>query len=220
MGQALARPANFINQGLYGPPTQLSWGIPIDASHRLPQFADLSQFPDTTRFHPTFAYEMILNLLIVLFLWWLSRRYEENLKPGALFSIWLILAGLSRTTIEFFRPDQPRIGDTFISYTMLAAFGMAILGLVMLLARYGRLQLAAAEGWEEEYQVKKVEKKQRPVRTGAASAPSRPASASVDQKVMSKRSANAVRPSSAKTSKRKPVKKKPAANTRSKASKR
>jgi phosphatidylglycerol:prolipoprotein diacylglycerol transferase len=181
LGQALARPANYINQELYGPPTQLSWGIPIDAQHRLPQFADL---PASTLFHPTFAYEMILNILIVLFLWWLSRRYEEELKPGALFSAWLVLAGLSRTFIEFFRPDQPRIGDTVISYTMVAAFSMAALGIVMLLARYGKLQLAAAEGWEEEYQIKKVEKKQR-------STPQliTPAS-STNQKVTSKRPAN------------------------------
>jgi len=184
LGQALARPANYINQELYGPPTQFPWGIPIDAQHRLPQFSDLSLFPETTRFHPTFAYEMILNILIVLALWWLSRRYEDKLKPGALFSAWLVLAGLSRTFIEFFRPDQPRIGDSFASYTMLVALAMSIVGLVMLLARHGKLQLAMAEGWEEEYRIKKVQKKQRTQAT--------PTSASVNQKVTGKKSANAV----------------------------
>ena len=64
IGQALARPANFINQELYGQPTKLLWGIPIDAEHRLAQFSDLSRFPvESTRFHPTFAYEMILNII-------------------------------------------------------------------------------------------------------------------------------------------------------------
>jgi phosphatidylglycerol:prolipoprotein diacylglycerol transferase len=188
LGQALARPANYINQELYGQPTKLSWGILIDAQHRLPQYSDLSQFPATTRFHPTFLYEMILNILIVLFLWWLSRRYEDELKPGALFSVWLILAGLSRTLIEFFRPDQPRIGDSFVSYTMLIAFLMAVTGLVMLLARYGKLQLAAAQDWEEKYQVKKVEKKQR-----SRTLTTLPAPASINEKVVSKKSANAVR---------------------------
>jgi len=158
LGQAIARPANFINQELYGQPTQLPWGIPIEAGHRLSQYADLSKFPDTTRFHPTFAYEMILNFLIVLFLWWLSRRYEKELKPGAIFSGWLLLAGLSRTFIEFFRPDQPRIGNSFVSYTMAISFLMAVTGAVMLLIRFGKLKPAFAEGWEDEYEITKTVK--------------------------------------------------------------
>lgn len=162
LGQAIARPANFINQELYGPPTELPWGIPIEASHRLPQYSDLSLYPvETTRFHPTFAYEMILNFLIVLFLWWLSRRYEDKMKPGAIFSAWLLLAGLSRTFIEFFRPDQPRIGDSFVSYTMLISFLMAVGGAVMLLVRFGKLHLSFAEGWEEQYRITKAETKPR-----------------------------------------------------------
>lgn len=187
LGQALARPANYINQELYGQPTKLPWGIPIDAQHRLPQFADLGRLPvESARFHPTFAYEMVSNFLIVLFLWWLSRQYEKQMKPGALFSAWLVLAGLSRTFIEFFRPDQPRIGDSFVSYTMLVSFIMAVVGLVMLLARYGKLQLAAAEGWEQEYQVRKEAKKQRAGGRGA------PQSISINELVSSRKSANAV----------------------------
>ncbi len=162
IGQALARPANFINQELYGQPTKLPWGIPIDAGHRLAQYADLSQFPvATTRFHPTFAYEMILNILLALLLIWISRQYVEKMKPGAIFSGWLVFAGLARTFIEFFRPDQPRIGDSFVSYTMLVSFLMAVAGVVMLLVRYGKLQLTFADGWEEKYQIKPIEKKAR-----------------------------------------------------------
>ncbi len=206
LGQALARPANFINQELYGPPTLLPWGIQIMADHRLPQFSDLSLFPvETTRFHPTFAYEMILNILIVLFLWWLSRRYEEEMKPGAIFSLWLLLAGLSRTFIEFFRPDQPRIGETVISYTMLVSILMAVTGLIMLLARYGKLQLAWAENWEEEYQIKQIkqiEKKETASLRALAASPVEPVS--MNEKISSKRSANAVR----EDAKKKPVVKK------------
>lgn len=162
IGQALARPANFINQELYGQPTKLMWGIPIDASHRLPQFSDLTQFSvETTRFHPTFAYEMILNILLALLLLWISRRFAEKMKPGAIFAGWLISAGLIRAFIEFFRPDQPRIGDSIVTYSMFVSILMAISGVVLLLIRYGKLQLAAADGWEEQYQIKPVEKKAR-----------------------------------------------------------
>ncbi|MBL8077507.1 MAG: prolipoprotein diacylglyceryl transferase [Anaerolineales bacterium] len=192
LGQAIARPANFINQELYGQPTQLPWGIQILGEHRLPQYSDLTQFPvDTTRFHPTFAYEMILNILIVLFLWWLSRRYEEEMKPGALFSAWLLLAGLSRTFIEFFRPDQTLIGNTFITYTMLVSFLMAVVGLIMLLVRYGKLQFALAENWEEEYQVKKAAKQEAAAITRPA-APSVETPVSLNKKVSRKKSANVV----------------------------
>jgi phosphatidylglycerol---prolipoprotein diacylglyceryl transferase len=160
IGQALARPANFINQELYGQPTKLPWGIHIDAGHRLAQFADLSKYPvDTTRFHPTFAYEMILNILLALALLWISRQYAEKMKPGAIFSGWLVFAGLARAFIEFFRPDQPRIGESFITYSMFVSFLMAVAGVVMLLIRYGKLQLAFAQGWEEEYQIKPIEEK-------------------------------------------------------------
>lgn len=162
LGQALARPANFINQELYGQQTTLPWGIPIEAGHRIEGYTDLSQYPvETTRFHPTFAYEMILNFAIVGFLWNYSRKNEETIKPGQLFSMWLICAGLSRTFIEFFRPDQPRIGDTFISYTMLVSFLMAVTGVIMFLARTGKIQLAMAEGWAESYQVAKAQKPAR-----------------------------------------------------------
>jgi phosphatidylglycerol:prolipoprotein diacylglycerol transferase len=168
IGQALARPANFINQELYGQPTKLPWGILItNFQSRLPQYSDLTQYPlGTTRFHPTFAYEMILNILLGLLLLWISRQYAEKMKPGAIFSGWLVFAGLARTFIEFFRPDQPRIGDTFVTYSMFVSLLMAIVGAAMLLIRYGKLQLAFAEGWEEEYHIKPVEENLR-IRTRA-----------------------------------------------------
>ncbi len=162
IGQALARPANFINQELYGQPTKLPWGIPIDAGHRLAQYADLSLFPvETTRFHPTFAYEMILNILLALLLLWISRQYVDKMKPGAIFSGWLICAGLARAFIEFFRPDQPQMGNSLVTYSMFVSLLMAIAGVVMLLVRYGKLQLAFAEGWEVAYQIKPIEKSPR-----------------------------------------------------------
>jgi phosphatidylglycerol:prolipoprotein diacylglycerol transferase len=154
IGQAIARPANFINQELYGPPTKLPWGIPIDATHRIASYSDLGLFPvETTRFHPTFAYEMIWNFLAALFLIWYSRQYEEKIKPGTIFGGWLILAGIGRVIIEFFRPDQPRIPGTIITYSALVSALMAVAGVIVLLVRYGKIHFAFAEGWEDEYQI-------------------------------------------------------------------
>jgi phosphatidylglycerol---prolipoprotein diacylglyceryl transferase len=154
IGQGIGRIANFINQELYGPPTTLPWGIPIEAEHRLPQYQDLSLFPvETTRFHPTFAYEMLWNFASAGLLLWLSRRYREDLKPGALFAGWLVLAGVGRVIIEFFRPDQPKIAGLGISYSSLFAALMAITGVILLMVRYKTIRVKAAEDWEEEYQV-------------------------------------------------------------------
>lgn len=154
IGQGIGRIANFINQELYGPPTTLPWGIPIDPGHRLAAFSDLNQFPfETTRFHPTFAYEMLWNFAAAGLLLWLSRRYKEELKPGALFAGWLLLAGFGRVWIEFFRPDQPKIPELGISYSAVVAALMAIAGAVMLMARYKAVNLKFAEGWEDEYRI-------------------------------------------------------------------
>jgi phosphatidylglycerol:prolipoprotein diacylglycerol transferase len=159
IGQALARSANFINQELYGPPTSLPWGILINNyASRLPQYQDLTLYPlETARFHPTFAYEMILNILLGLLLLWIAYRYSETVKPGAIFGGWLIAAGLARAFIEFFRPDQPRIGESFITYSMVVALFMAAAGVFLLLIRYGKLQPSFAAGWEEEYKIKPFE---------------------------------------------------------------
>jgi len=154
IGQGIGRIANFINQELYGPPTTLPWGLKIESQHRLAQYQDLNLFPvETTRFHPTFAYEMLWNFATAGLLLWISRRYEKELKPGALFSGWLLAAGLGRVLIEFFRPDQPKIAELGISYTSIFAALMAIAGAVILMARYKAINLSFAEGWEEEYQV-------------------------------------------------------------------
>jgi len=153
VGQGIGRIANFINQELYGPPTTLPWGIPISAEHRLTQYRDLGLFPvETTRFHPTFAYEMLWNFASAGLLLWLSRRYKEDLKPGTLFAGWLVLAGIGRVIIEFFRPDQPKIPSLGISYSSIFAALMAIAGAILLLARYKAIHLKFAENWEEEYQ--------------------------------------------------------------------
>lgn len=155
IGQGIGRLANFINQELYGPPTTLAWGLKIEAAHRLAQYQNLNLYPvETTRFHPTFAYEMLWNFAAAGFLLWLWRRYEKDIKPGSLFAGWLMVAGVGRTWLElFFRPDQPKIPGTIISFTAIAAMLMAVAGAILLMARYKAINFAFAENWKEEYQI-------------------------------------------------------------------
>jgi phosphatidylglycerol:prolipoprotein diacylglycerol transferase len=156
IGQAMARPANFINQELYGPPSDLPWGIPISAENRMPPWNDLTQFPEeSTRFHPTFAYEMIWNILAAALLLWISRRFKDRIKPGAMFAAWLVMAGIGRFFIEAFRPDQPRIPGTDLSYSRLIAGLMALGGLFWLLVRYEIIRLPFLKPGPEAYRIKK-----------------------------------------------------------------
>lgn len=153
LAQAIGRWGNFINQELYGPPTNSAWGILIEPQFRIAQYSDLSVFPaDTTRFHPTFLYESIALFVGFLLLTWLNGRFRGKWEPGTLFGVFLIWWGGNRTWIEFFRPDQTTIGGSFITYSMLAAFVIALVGVWIVLKKTNRLPEAM------------VNKRRRPVK--------------------------------------------------------
>lgn len=144
IGQAIGRWGNFFNQELYGYPTDLPWGIPIDAAHRLPNFADLTQYPvETTKFHPTFLYESIALLLIAGILLFIARRWK-NEKPGDLILLWGIFYGLVRFLTEFQRPDAWLISG--IATAQLIGLGLMVVCGVVLMYRHtgpSKAQLAA-----------------------------------------------------------------------------
>lgn len=139
IAQGIGRWGNFINQELYGPPTTAPWGILIDQRFRIPPFNDLATYPLETRFHPTFLYESVTLILGFILLTYLNNRFRDTWKPGTIFGAFLIWWGVNRGWVEFFRPDQPRIGNTPLSYSMIVAFGIAIAGVIVLLYLYDKL---------------------------------------------------------------------------------
>ncbi len=141
IGQAIGRIANFINQELYGPPTDLPWGVTISAQHRIPPYNNLTLYPPETRFHPTFFYELIWNVIAGGLLLWLGRRYKDKIKPGSIFAGWAVLAGLGRFVLEWFRPDQPTIPGTVISYSRIVAGLLFLGGTLALLVQYEVIKL-------------------------------------------------------------------------------
>jgi phosphatidylglycerol:prolipoprotein diacylglycerol transferase len=107
LGQAIGRLGNFANQELYGPPTTLPWGIPIDAAHRVGEWMDLTKYPvDTTRFVPLFAYEAILNLIGLGLILWISRRFAHRLYDGDILLLYLMWYGVVRTYLETYRTQN------------------------------------------------------------------------------------------------------------------
>jgi phosphatidylglycerol:prolipoprotein diacylglycerol transferase len=115
LAQAIGRWGNFVNQELYGGPTDLPWGITIHPENpalRVFPYNDPIRYPPETRFHPTFLYESIWNFLLFLLLLFLSRRYRERLLPGEIFAVYLSLYSLGRFFIEFIRLDSHTLGGT------------------------------------------------------------------------------------------------------------
>ncbi|MEM9907415.1 MAG: prolipoprotein diacylglyceryl transferase [Cyanobacteria bacterium P01_D01_bin.44] len=116
LAQAIGRWGNFINQELYGPPTTLPWGLRINCDslrpnppydYRIAPYEDCNTYPEeSTFFHPLFLYESLWNLLGFVLIFWLSRRFENQLKPGDLALVYLIWYPLGRFFIEFLRTDS------------------------------------------------------------------------------------------------------------------
>ena len=105
--QAIARWGNFFNQELYGTPTTLPWGIPIDCAHRLQDAYPCETFPfDTTRFHPLFLYESLSGLIGALVLIWIGFHLRKRLRPGDLLLLFFVWYGLVRFVLEMFRQDN------------------------------------------------------------------------------------------------------------------
>lgn len=95
-GQMIGRWGNYVNQELYGYPTSLPWGIPIDPEFRLARFAGESHF------HPLFFYE-ILGLLVFVVLSWLHRW---SLGQGKLAWWYLVYYAVLRLVLDAGRPDK------------------------------------------------------------------------------------------------------------------
>ena len=104
--QAVARWGNFFNQELYGPPTTLPWGIPIDCAHRIAAYT-CEAFPfETTRFHPLFLYESLSGVLGAIVLIWLGFRLRSWLRPGDLLLVFFAWYGIVRFALETLRQEN------------------------------------------------------------------------------------------------------------------
>lgn len=109
LAQAVGRWGNFMNQELYGPPTNLPWGIAIQCQYRVAEFrcpADGGTTPVDAHFIPLFFYESMLSLIgvfVMIFLW---RRFTARGRllivgdVGLLYFVWY---GVERSVLETFR---------------------------------------------------------------------------------------------------------------------
>ncbi len=131
IGQAVGRWGNFINQELYGGPTNLPWGITIAAPFRTDQYIDLASYPLNTRFHPIFLYESVWNALTVVVLLYLWLTVRHRFKKGDFLLMYVVSYSLIRFLLEFLRVDVTLVGAINVSQTVTGLAGLAALAILV-----------------------------------------------------------------------------------------
>lgn len=126
LGQAIGRWGNFVNQEIYGQPTNLPWAIYIKPQFRLPEYKDQAYY------HPLFLYESLWSFANVIFLLWLARRYDQWMKPGDLFLVYLITYPMGRFLLEFIRLDSSLVAGINANQTLMLVIALAA-GLILFL---------------------------------------------------------------------------------------
>ena len=76
--------------------------------------------------HPTPIYETLAMGLIAWVLW----RLRDSVRPGCLFALWLVLAGLERFTVEFLRINDVVVAG--LTVPQLQSFAMIAGGLLVM----------------------------------------------------------------------------------------
>lgn len=105
LGQAIGRFGNYFNQELFGRPTNLPWGIPIELANRPLDFISY------THFHPTFLYESLGSFFIFIILFILIKKLlktNENKKiifSSSIVATYMLLYSILRFSLEFIRID-------------------------------------------------------------------------------------------------------------------
>jgi phosphatidylglycerol:prolipoprotein diacylglycerol transferase len=152
LAQAMGRFGNFINQELYGPPTTLPWGFKINTNFpfqtptemlgRSPQ--EILEYVLVTRFHPTFFYEALWNLVGFILVMVLGRKLYPKLRDGDIFLFYLIWYPLGRLIVEMFRPDAWVTGLPGLATAQLISLGLMAIGIVGLILRHRNWRPAPA----------------------------------------------------------------------------
>ncbi len=142
LAQAVGRWGNFMNQELYGPPTNLPWGIAIQCQYRVAEYAcPPGSDPAATlgqHFTPLFFYESVLSLLgvgVMLFLWRRFTARRRLLIAGDVGLLYFVWYGLERSGLETLRGGW---NWTFFGIPMaqLVGLGAAAVAVVAMAVRH------------------------------------------------------------------------------------
>ncbi len=96
--QAIGRWGNWFNQELFGSPTDQPWGLEIAVANRPAGYEEFATF------HPTFLYESLWLVGVVLVLVWADKRFAMG--HGRVFALYVLLYCAGRIWIEAMRIDS------------------------------------------------------------------------------------------------------------------
>lgn len=152
LAQALGRFGNYFNHELFGQPTDLPWGLEIESTNS----AFPAGLPEGTLFHPTFLYEMIWNVVGIVFLLALERAWHfekrsilglnlpvpvgervPRLQWGKVWALYMIWYGVGRAWFESIRVDPSEVFFGIRS-NVWGAFAAIALGIVLYLVQRRR----------------------------------------------------------------------------------
>ena len=114
LGQAIGRWGNFFNKEIYGKMTNLPWGWYIETTGK--------------KHHPLFLYESVLNLILFLILWRVTKN--KKTKSGQIAAMYLMGYGLIRFALEWLRPEEIRWEVQGIPMAAVLAFISFLSGLI------------------------------------------------------------------------------------------
>jgi len=145
LAQALGRLGNYFNHELFGQPTDLPWGLQIEADNPALPIG----LPDGTLFHPTFLYEMIWNVVGIVFLLTMERQFrlvkrtvlgltlpvpvgdaQPRLQWGKVWALYMIWYGVGRAWFETIRVDPSEVFFG-IRTNVWGAFAAILLGIIL-----------------------------------------------------------------------------------------
>ena len=98
-GLFFGRLANFVNGELWGRTTDVPWAVVFPSRRR-----------QVCPRHPSQLYEAGLEgILLFLVLWFLFWKTDARYQPGKLVGTFMLVYGLSRFVVEFFREPDPHL---------------------------------------------------------------------------------------------------------------
>ena len=135
VGQILGRWGNFFNREAFGGYTDNLFAMQIKLdevggviSESVAEHIKVVNGVEYIQVHPTFLYESMWNLVLLLIILIYRRKKRFN---GDVSAIYMIGYGIGRFLIEGLRTDQLQIGNTGFAVSQLVSVGMIVVGMVI-----------------------------------------------------------------------------------------